>query len=121
MPCCSPRLGEVVLYFAYGSNLTWAQMKERCPSARFISTAKLPGFRLAFTRRSARRDCGVADAVSAAGSCLWGAIYDISDADVEQLDKSEGYFPGRQKNSYWRRECTVLVGTQEQALTVATY
>jgi len=52
---------------------------------------------------------------------LWGAIYDISDADVEQLDKSEGYFPGRQKNSYWRRECTVLVGTQEQALTVATY
>ena len=50
-----------MLYFAYGSNLDWAQMKSRCPSATFVDRAKLKDHRLAFTRKSKDRDCGAAD------------------------------------------------------------
>jgi len=41
-----------MLYFAFGSNMDWSRMRERCPSARFIFNAKLNGFRLDFTRYS---------------------------------------------------------------------
>jgi hypothetical protein len=101
-----------VLYFAFGSNLAWAQMKERCPSARFVSIAALPDHRLAFTRKSVNRGCGVADAVRDPGRTLWGVVYEISDLDVGSLDKSEGYRPTRETNSYWRRECRWNPGTR---------
>ena len=36
-----------MFYFAYGSNMNWTQMQRRCPSSRFVCTARLPGYRLA--------------------------------------------------------------------------
>ena len=62
------------LYFAYGSNLHWPQMKERCPSARFHCVAKLKDHRLAFTRKSISRDCGVADVVPEQGHDVWRSL-----------------------------------------------
>lgn len=111
-----------MLYFAYGSNMDWSQMRERCPSARFVGVAKLPNHHLAFTRKSNTRDCGVADAVSEARRDVWGVVFEISELDVGRLDKSEGYRPGRDKNFYWRRECMVyLGGDEERPVTAATY
>jgi gamma-glutamylcyclotransferase (GGCT)/AIG2-like uncharacterized protein YtfP len=102
--------------------MDWTQMKERCPSARFICVAMLPDHRLAFTRKSVNRGCGVADVVRNVGNKVWGVVYDISDVHVGQLDKSEGYRSGREKNSYWRRECIVFVdGDDGQPLNAATY
>lgn len=91
-----------MLYFAYGSNLDWGQMRERCPSARFVAGAKFGGHRLAFTRRSRDRGCGVADVVPAQDQCVWGAVYEIDERDIAPLDVSEGYRPGRTKNAYAR-------------------
>jgi gamma-glutamylcyclotransferase (GGCT)/AIG2-like uncharacterized protein YtfP len=111
-----------MLYFAYGSNMDWGQMKGRCPAVRFVGVAKLPNHRLAFTRKSVNRGCGVADVVRDAGGAVWGAVFEIPDLEVGTLDKSEGYQPGRDKNSYWRRECMVFLdGDDERPLTVATY
>jgi len=111
-----------VLYFAYGSNMNWEQMKDRCPSVSFESVGLLPDHWLAFTRRSINRGCGVADAVRDVGRKLWGVVYRITDDEVGKLDKSEGYRPGRRKNSYWRRECRVLQGgDKHRPLTVSTY
>jgi gamma-glutamylcyclotransferase len=111
-----------MLCFAYGSNMNWQQIQQRCPSARFVGVALLPNHKLAFTRKSATRGCGVADAVPALGQKLWGAVFEISDLDVGKLDKSEGYNPGREKNSYYRRECMVLQdGDDHRPLTVSTY
>ncbi len=31
-----------MLYFAYGSNMSFAQMKERCPGGRFLGPAVNP-------------------------------------------------------------------------------
>ena len=110
------------LYFAYGSNLNWKQMKQRCPSARFLCIAFLPDYKLAFTRRSIQRGCGVADVVHESGYGIWGVVYEMSEIDVGKLDACEGYRPGRQKNSYYRRECEVLQdGHPQQPKTVFTY
>lgn len=111
-----------MLYFAYGSNMNWPQISQRCPSASFMGVAKLADHKLAFTRKSSGRSCGVADAVPASGSCIWGAVFDISELDIGELDKSEGYRPGRSENSYWRRECTLFLdGDEARPLAASTY
>lgn len=40
-----------MLYFAYGSNMNWDRMKDRCSSACFVGIATLEGYKLAFTRK----------------------------------------------------------------------
>jgi gamma-glutamylcyclotransferase len=80
-----------VLYFAYGSNMDCAQMRERCPSTRFVGIGRLPNHKLAFSRKSTKRGCGVADVVETAGHDVWGVVYRIDDSEDEQrLDKCEG-------------------------------
>jgi gamma-glutamylcyclotransferase len=97
-------------------------MKERCPSTRFVSVTLLPDHKLAFTRKSIKRGCGVADAVSEHGQKMWGVVYEISALDVGEFDASKGYGPGAHKNSYVRRERRVLHdGDDQKPLTVFTY
>lgn len=98
-----------MLYFAYGSNMDWEQMRQRCPSAGFLHRATLPDRQIAFTRKSVSRGCGVADVVRASGRRVWGVVYDIADTEIGKLDECEGYQHGRDRNAYWRRECTVFV------------
>jgi hypothetical protein len=109
-----------MLYFAYGSNMYWQQMKERCPSARFVGIAKLKDHRLAFTRISKSRLCGAADVVPALGCEVWGVIYDIEECDFIPLDKAEDYVPGSQENSYNRVQRSVLANGGSETL-VWTY
>jgi hypothetical protein len=110
-------------YFAYGSNMNWGQMQERCPSAEFIGLAMLKDHRLAFTRHSTSRDCGVADVVFAAGSIVWGVIYQVDNPEeIERLDRSEGYKTGRGSNAYNRQTDTVyLDGDERRPIQVEIY
>ena len=79
-------------YFAYGSNLNWPQMQRRCPSSSFVTNAKLPGYEFGITRHSRLRDCGTANVYPCAGKEVWGAVYDVSDADLIIMDSFEdGY------------------------------
>ena len=111
-----------MLYFAYGSNMECVQMKGRCPSTSFVGIAKLPNYRLAFTRHSTGRGCGVADAVPEKGHRVWGVVFKIAESDIDRLDKCEGYQPGREWNSYWRRECKVFLdGDEGQPVCAQTY
>jgi gamma-glutamylcyclotransferase (GGCT)/AIG2-like uncharacterized protein YtfP len=101
-------------YFAYGSNMNWPQMKQRCPSARFISLARLKGHRFAITRQSKRRKCGTADVLPDESSEVWGIVYEISDSEVCMLDDFEdGY----------RRENVLVepVGDGKQPFRVLIY
>ena len=77
-------------YFAYGSNMSHDQICARCPSHKFICAAELPGYKLAFTRYSPKRECGVADIVPAPGQSVWGAVFDLSGEDLAALDRHEG-------------------------------
>ena len=112
-----------MVYFAYGSNLNWEQMRSRCPSACFVSTARLENYRLAFTRRSQKRQCGVADVVHAPGCEVWGVLYEITGADMELLDRAEGFVPGGIANRYERveRAVTQVTGSRYQTVTAFVY
>lgn len=109
-------------HFAYGSNMDWQQMRDRCPSAEFAGVAVLRNYRLAFTRYSRNRRCGVADAVADDRREVWGVVYDIDDQHVAGVDASEGYRPGRAINSYLRETGVVdLHGDAARPATVEIY
>ena len=78
------------LYFAYGSNLSEERLHERCPSARLETTARLPDYRLAFTRRSERWGGGVADIRPDGGAEVWGAVWRVPSGEGAALDAQEG-------------------------------
>jgi gamma-glutamylcyclotransferase len=116
--------GAIMLYFAYGSNVDWNQMRKRCPSVQFVCVALLRDHRLIFPRRSLRRNCGVAGAVRAKDAEVWGVVYQILDTEVAMLDKHEDFEPGRErgKNAYVREERHVCRdGDKEQPLLVHMY
>lgn len=93
-------------------------MSKRCPSATFVCVARLPDHRLAFTRRSLRRQCGVADAFPTTSEDVWGVVYEVSQDDLEELDRREGIH----SNSYRRTSIMVFPdGSEVRALPVETY
>jgi len=111
-----------VLYFAYGSNMDWEQMRQRCPSAKFVSIAKLKDYRFAIARTSHSRGCGSAGVLPQAGANVWGIVYEIDAKDFGPLDAAEDFVPGRGKNSYTRRECTVYAdGDEGKTFLVSLY
>ena len=113
-----------MLYFAYGSNMDWAQMTQRCPLAKFVCRAKLPAHRLAFTRKSATRDCGVADVLPDQAKDVWGVVYELPDNELKNLDKREDYRPGKpyDQSGYTREDhCVWREGNAKQPLLVALY
>ncbi len=87
--------------FAYGSNLAAAELSTH----RFLGTARLEDHRLEFRRRSVRWGGGAADIVSARGEVVWGALYELPDAAVRELDAKEG-----QGFAYRRRPVRVRQG-----------
>ena len=81
------------LYFGFGSNLEAARLHIHCPSARFLSIARLANHRLAFSIESKNTwHGGVADVRPEAGSEVWGALWLIDEEHSEPLDRQEGLF-----------------------------
>jgi len=112
-----------MLYFAYGSNMNWDQMRERCPSAKFVCIARLTNHRLVFPRKSDTRGCGVSSVEAAKNGDVWGVVFQIDELDVGRLDKREGYNPilEPERNSYVRKEIRVDGdGDNARPLTVFT-
>lgn len=79
------------LYFAYGSNMNEAQIRGRCPDARLVGPAVLPGYRLAFTIFSPTRKCGCADVVASPADSVHGLLYELTDEDIASMDRHEGH------------------------------
>ena len=116
-----------MLYFAYGSNMLFDQMRELCPSSTFVCVAALDGYRLAFTRKVAGasspwRGFGVADIVVHEGGRVWGAVFEFDERDIGALDQSEGYRHGRETSAYRRVEVEVARDADsENPLSAQTY
>ena len=85
------------LYFAYGSNLNQDQMQIRCPLAKPLCRADLPGYRLVFKTH--------ADVIPDKRCRVIGAVYEITPACERALDRYEG-FP----NYYVKREIKTADG-----------
>ena len=84
-------------YFAYDSNLNKKQMLERCPDSKPKFIAILHNYKLIFGGWSRQWRGGVVSIKPFRGERVPGAIYEVSDADLKQLDKYEGYPSNRLK------------------------
>ena len=78
-----------MLYFAYGSNLSHEQMKERCKNSKYIKSIFLEGYKLSFC--TIDRDYGVANIIKKLDSKVPGGIWKISANDEKELDCYEGF------------------------------
>lgn len=104
--------------------MDFTQMRERCPSAQFVCVAILKDHRLAFTRISTKRNCGVSDVVVTPDAVVWGVVYEVTEYDLAVLDVKEGYRPSRpaEDNSYNRRAETIFQnGDETKPLNVEIY
>ncbi len=110
-----------MLYFAYGSNMSRTQMRQRCPDHEVIGKAMLPGYSLCFPRHSQMRNCGVAGIVEAPDAEVWGVIYRLHDEDLAALDKREGYDPAKPVHVNRYNRMTVRVLRDRLPLDCLTY
>jgi len=101
-----------VYYFAYGSNLNKKQMMERCPDSKPVFTAILPNYKLVFAGWSRQWRGGVASIKSFRGDRVRGAIYEVSEQCLRQLDRFE--------SGYNRFKVTVL-GEDSEPIEAITY
>ncbi len=104
-----------ILYFAYGSNLNDAQMRERCPDSSPYLSGLLPGYRLAFSGSGSHWGRGGTATILADGkSEVPGLLYHMTLADVDALNRWEG-FP----RAYGQLDVTVrgVDGATHKAIT----
>ena len=73
------------LHFAYGSNLSFAQMDSRCPENIKFGIGILHGYRWIISSR------GYANVVKSDSDYVMGRIYKINKRDEDRLDKKEGF------------------------------
>ena len=99
-------------YFAYGANLNQKQMKERCPDSKPLFTAVLPNYKLVFVGWSRQWRGGVASIKSFRGERVRGAIYEVTEACLQRLDRYE--------SGYNRLKVTV-VGEDDEHIEAITY
>jgi len=79
-------------YFAYASNLNQKQMKQRCPDSKPLFTATLPHYKLVFLGWSREWHGATASIRVFRGEKVLGAVYEVSEQCLRQLDKLEsGY------------------------------
>ena len=109
--------------FCYGSNMNTERITERCSSSRFISRAKVSGYKLLFNKRSKDKS-GKANLIYTGDkSLVWGVIFDISEDQKPILDKAEGLGKGYDEykliviNDLEQEiECVCYIATDEKYL-----
>ncbi|KAK4959910.1 hypothetical protein LTR10_002798 [Elasticomyces elasticus] len=86
-------LSQATLYLGYGSNLWMHQMKQRCPTSKYVGIARLDGFRWIINER------GYANIVAIPREDrlpnhfpdkVWGLVYSLEQSDEDKLDVNEG-------------------------------
>ena len=96
-----PEFSKNRLYFGYGSNLNAADWSRWCSSKGYKETsfdasfqkaanAWLADYRPGFTVRSASREGGVLDVVSAPGCVTPGVLFQVNEDAIAKLDRKEG-------------------------------
>ncbi len=97
-----------MLHFAYGSNMSTALMRRRCPSAVALGQARLTGWRYVITRD------GYGSVVPASGDEVYGVLWRLGPRDLAALNAYESLASGL----YRRRMLNVLYrGRRFSALT----
>jgi hypothetical protein len=97
----------MTLHFAYGSNMSRALMRRRCPGARALGPARLDGWRFIIMRE------GYASIVPEPGTTVHGVVWSLTPRDLAALNAYESLDRGL----YLRRVLpVVMVGRRRRAL-----
>ena len=84
-------MSEWIRYFAYGSNMLPARLRERTPSCRRVGVATLSGHALRFNQRSTgdgSAKCNIVEAVNASDQ-VYGVVFDLRVPERPALDRAE--------------------------------
>lgn len=74
-------------YFAYGSNMNFQRMKQKCPNSRFVGPVFLRNYRFIYDGLSTTSDGGAANIVKTDNENdeVWGGLYEISERDLSAI------------------------------------
>ena len=93
-----------MIHFGYGSNLQMSYLKEMLPSARFLMKGFIPNYEVQFNFWSKTKQAGISNIMPVAGKMVHGALFEVSEQEMLELDVREGYYIG----DYERRTFIVL-------------
>lgn len=85
-----------MLYFAYTALVQPDRLADTAPDANFEFIAHLPEWGLSFPFKNGSWDGGLPSALPEPGSTIWGAVFEVSNAQLEainKLERSEGRKP----------------------------
>lgn len=104
-----------LMYFAYGSNMLTARLRERCASAQPLGTATLPGYVLKWHKRS-KDGSGKCDIIkSGVGeAAVHGVLYEIPFHEKVMLDRAEGL-------GYGYEQIEIEVSQGERSISAVAY
>lgn len=74
-------------YFAYATDLNRKSLARICPNSKSLFKAVLPNFKLIFTGWSRKTRGGTASVKPYQGEKVPGAVYELSDIDLQKLDR----------------------------------
>lgn len=77
---------QIPLYFAYGSNMSLAQMQQILGDVRVVGCARLPQHKIGFYGHSVKWDGAVETVVPDVDSDVWGVLYEVGAYDWDALD-----------------------------------
>jgi len=83
---------ERFLYFAYGSNMLTARLRQRCPSTTVVGRAALGGHMLIWHKKGFRDGsgkCGI-EATERLSHTMHGVVYSLLKSEEQDLDRIEG-------------------------------
>ena len=93
-----------MLYFAYGSNMSYRRLQKRVPSAVKLGVGILARHRLCFHKvgRDSSAKCDACESGDP-GHTVYGVVYTISPREKYLLDTVEGVGSGYDINLHGRR------------------
>ena len=85
-------------YFAFGSNMSFAQLQQRgCANFEFIGPAKLNDYKITFSGQSPNWNMkGTANILPSKGDYIWGGLFMVEKDCIGQLNILE-HVPDRRK------------------------
>lgn len=103
-------------YFAYGSNMSTAQMKKRLNRVPQHKHARLDGYRLVFNKpMDSNPTLAYANVVPSPGDSVHGIVYDCTEDDLTLLDEYEGVPSGEY------RRATLTIATKAGSISAVLY
>jgi gamma-glutamylcyclotransferase len=78
-----------IYYFAYGSNMLSKRMRSRIPDAEIVGIAFLSSWKFVWDKIS-KDNSAKANLMAEQGNKVWGILYRLPDAKLDDLDKVEG-------------------------------